>query len=98
MDGEFGLIGVHAYPAVVFRPHFAIITADGGERVGWLLFKADHESAYKQLPIRPADMKNASVALRHHSKGSRFVFVTRTLIFGSVAAVIRYNVFFAYFS
>ena len=59
----------------------------------WVLFKADHESAYKQLPIRPAEMKTAIVALRRPSNGKWFGFVTRTLLFGSVEAVLHYNVF-----
>ena len=43
-----------------------LVAVKGGD---WALFKADRESAYKQLPIRPADMKNAIVALRQPSNG-----------------------------
>ena len=67
-----------------------LMSEKGGD---WSLFKADHESAYKQLPIRPADMKTAIIALKHPSSGKWFGFVTRTLIFGSIAAVLHYNVF-----
>ena len=59
----------------------------------WVLFKADHEAAYKQLPTLPSDMRNAIIALRHPTKGTWRGFVTRTLIFGSAADVLRYNVF-----
>ena len=58
----------------------------------WHLFKADHEAAYKQLPIDPADQKTAIVALRHPKSGKWFGFITRTLVFGSVAAVLHYNI------
>ena len=67
-----------------------LMSEKGGD---WVLFKADHESAYKQLPIRPSDMKASIIALRHPSSGKWFGFVTRTLIFGSIAAVLHYNVF-----
>ena len=59
----------------------------------WALFKADHEAAYKQLPLDPADQLYAIVALRHPTSGVWYGFRSRTLVFGSVAAVIHYNVF-----
>lgn len=62
-------------------------------KAGWGLLKADHEEAYKQLPIDPADQRNAIIALRHPKSGKWFGFITRTLIFGAVAAVLHYNVF-----
>ena len=68
-------------------PH--LLTKGGGD---WVLFKADHEAAYKQIPIDPADQKNAIVALRHPVSQLWYGFVTRTLIFGSIAAVLHYNV------
>ena len=58
----------------------------------WGLFKADHEAAYKQPPIGPGDQRNAIVALRHPQSRKWFGFITRTLIFGAVAAVLHYNV------
>ena len=62
---------------------------NGGD---WALFKEDRESAYKQLPIRPDDMKRAIAAIRRPYKEAMVGFVNRTLIFGSIAAVIHYNV------
>ena len=59
----------------------------------WGLLKADHEAAYKQLPIDPEDQRNAIIALRHPRSGKWFGFVTRALIFGAVADVLHYNVF-----
>ena len=56
------------------------------------MFKADHKAAYKQLPIDPSDQASAIVALRHPLGGKWYGFVTRTLIFGSVAAGLHYNV------
>ena len=74
--------------------HISQISQLMAEKMGdWVLFKADHESAYKQLPIRPADMKTAIIALRNPATGKWFGFVTRTLVFGSIAAVLHYNVF-----
>ena len=64
----------------------------GGSSGEWRLFKADHEAAYKQLPIAPADQRTAVVALRHPHSKQWFGFITRTLVFGSVAAVLRYNI------
>ena len=59
----------------------------------WQLFKADHEAAYKQLPIRLSDQRTAIIALRHPTSGNWFGFKSRTLMFGSVAAVLHYNCF-----
>ena len=68
----------------------SMLSADGGD---WVMFKADHKAAYKQLPIDPADQETAIIALRHPPNSRWYGFVTRTLIFGSVAAVLHYNVF-----
>ena len=59
----------------------------------WHLFKADHEAAYKQLPLEWSQSKLAVVALRRPSDGRWFGFFSRTLLFGAIAAVIHYNVF-----
>lgn len=63
-----------------------------GER-DWALFKADHEAAYKQLPIALKDRRNAIMALRAPSNGRRFGFAPRALMFSATAAVLLYNVF-----
>ena len=55
------------------------------------MFKADCKVAYKQLPIDPADQATAIAALRHPSEGKWYGLVTKTLIFGSVADVLRNN-------
>ena len=64
-----------------------------GKSRDWALFKADHEAAYKQLPLRPQDQAYAITALKHPTNGRRFGFVSRTLVFGDTAAVLHYNVF-----
>ena len=64
----------------------------GGDSDESHLFKADHEAAYKQLPIAPSDQCTAIVAIRRPQSMKWFGFVTRTLVFGSVAAVIHYNI------
>ena len=66
-----------------------LLASKGGD---WVMFKADHKAAYKQLPIDPSDQASAIVALRHPLGGKWYGFVTRTLIFGSVAAGLHYNV------
>ena len=67
----------------------AMLAAGGGD---WAMFKADHKAAYKQLPIGPSGQKAAIIALRHAADHSWCGFATRTLISGSVAAVLHYNV------
>ena len=57
------------------------------------MVKADHEAAYKQLPIDPADQALTIIALRCPKANKWYGIVTRTLVFGAVAAVLRYNVF-----
>ena len=59
----------------------------------WALFKADREAAHKQLPLDPADQLYAIIALRNPTTGHRYGFSSRTLMFGSIAAVVHYNVF-----
>ena len=66
-----------------------VLARDGGEL---RLFKADREAAYKQLPISPDDQWTAIVALCHPTSGKWFGFATRTLVYGSVAAVLHYNI------
>ena len=56
--------------------------------------KADHEAAYKQLPLAPKDQPNAIIALFCPDDGKRYGFTARTPVFGDTAAVLHYNVFF----
>ena len=75
------------------RGHLAQLSSIMAEQGDdWHLFKDDHEAAYKKLPIAPDDQQTAIVALRHPKSGNWFGFVARTLVFGSVADVLRYNV------
>ena len=67
-----------------------IFAADGRD---WALFKADREAAYKQHPPGPDGRLYAITALRNPETGRRHGFRSMTLMFGSIAAVIRYNVF-----
>ena len=60
----------------------------------WALLKADHEAAYKQLPIAPADQARAIIAPRRPVSGKWRGFPSRTLMFGATADVLRYNLFF----
>ena len=53
--------------------------------------KADRKADYKQLPIDSLGQRFAIVALRHPPAHLWYGFVTRTLLFGSVAAVLHYN-------
>ena len=66
-----------------------ILAADGGD---WERFKAGHKAAYKQLPIDPSDQAAAIVAHRHPGEHRRYGFVSRALISGLAAVVLRYNV------
>ena len=65
--------------------------ASGGR--DWALFKADHEAAYKQLPLDAQGQDAAIIALRRPTSGKWFGFRSRTLMFGSLAAVLHYNIF-----
>ena len=53
--------------------------------------KADHEDAYKHLPLRPEDRDLAAVTLRCHDDGKHYCFLSRTQLFGSTSAVLQYN-------
>ena len=53
--------------------------------------KADHEDAYKQLPLLPSDRKMAAVTLKCPLDGNYYCFLTCTQLFGSVSAVLQYN-------
>ena len=55
--------------------------------------KADHDSAYKQLPLGP-DFAGITVSpLRGPTTSKWHAFFPRALLFGSVSAVIHYNCF-----
>ena len=62
-------------------------------KCAWPFFKADHESAYKQLPLDPNEQNLPVVTLRHPVTGIWHAFVPRALLFGAVAAVLHYNCF-----
>ena len=48
----------------------------------WSFFKADHEAAYKQLPLKASNAKLAVVALRSPIDQRWYGFVRRTMVFG----------------
>ena len=84
---------VHTPIQLVSWDHIAQLPRFRAEKGGDLvMFKTDHESAYKQMPIDPDDRKNAIVSIRDPSTRRRHGFVSRTLVFGSVDAVLHYNV------
>ena len=56
-------------------------------------FKADHEAAYKQLPMIPEHTKLTFVALRDPLTSRRMTFHPKVLLFGDTSAVLRYNCF-----
>ena len=59
----------------------------------WSFGKVDHQSAYKALPIRPADINYAVLALWNPLESAWYGSKTRTQLFGSTAAVLHYNCF-----
>ena len=55
-------------------------------------FRADDdEAAYKQLPLEAEHAKLTIIAHRSHLDKHRYGFVSRAVIFGAVAAALRYN-------
>ena len=56
-------------------------------------FKCDHKSDYKALPVDPRETKFAVITLKCPVDGEFYAFISRTLLFGSIASVLRYNVF-----
>ena len=59
----------------------------------WTFLKADHDSAYKQLPLDPDFAGITVVALRGPATSKWHSFFPRALLFGAVSAVIHYNCF-----
>ena len=59
----------------------------------WGFFKADHEAAYKQLPMMPEHTKLAFVALRDPNTSRWMAFHPKALLFGATSAVLHYNCF-----
>ena len=55
----------------------------------WEFPKADHASAYKNLPLIPEHAQLAFGALRSPGNGQWYAFPPRALIFGAVAAVLH---------
>ena len=53
--------------------------------------KSDHGAAYKQLPVGWSQSKLAAIALRNPRDKQRYGLLTRAMVFGAVAAVLRYN-------
>ena len=59
----------------------------------WGLASNSRESAYKRHPVLPAHSDLAAAAIRSPDGGKLYGFTPRTQLFGSVASVLRYNVF-----
>ena len=55
-------------------------------------FKADRMDAYKSLQLFPSQTKLAAVVLKNTDDGERYAFTSRTLLFGSIASVLLYNI------
>ena len=55
-------------------------------------FKADHRAAYKSLPVCPNQTKLAVVVLKNPHDGLWYAFTSKTLLFGSIASVLHYNI------
>ena len=66
--------------------------ADKSDR-GWDFFKDDNEASYKQLPTDASHSKLAAIALISPSDHRMYGLIIRTIVFGAVAAALRYNVF-----
>ena len=58
----------------------------------WVFFKADRENAYRQAPVSPERSRACAIVLAHPESGEAMCFFPRTLVFGSSAAVLAYNV------
>ena len=67
-----------------------IVAGPGGKPCD--LFKADHKSANKQIPVSPAHARFTVVVLECPKTGNSMCFVPNTLVFGSITAVLGYNV------
>ena len=59
----------------------------------WQFPKADHEAAYKQLPLKWGNSRMKVMMLRRPTAGYRYSIRSRAMLFGAVAAVLHYNVF-----
>ena len=59
----------------------------------WGFFKADHEAACAQLPMRPEHANLAMVAIRDPITSLRAAFPPRALLFGATSEVLRYSCF-----
>ena len=79
---------------LVSRDHVAeLCRSSAGSSYDWSFFKADHQAAYKQLPLDPSETNLAITGLRNPKGNLWYGFYSRTLVFGAVSAVLHYNVF-----
>ena len=60
-------------------------------RVRPLTTTFDLQSAYKQLPLRPAEQSKAVISLRDPSSGKPAGFICHVLLFGGSASVLHFN-------
>ena len=59
----------------------------------WEILKAAHESAYKKTPLDIHDQGAAIIAVRNPHDKPRCCFASRSLVSGSIPAVVRYSAF-----
>ena len=59
----------------------------------WAFFKADRESAYKQFPMDSQRAELSVIDLLSPTDKRWYGFIIRAMLFGAVAAVLRYNFF-----
>ena len=62
-----------------------------GDRRPLAITKADHDDAYKQLPVATREELTAAVTAQNPTDGSWYGCIPRTQLFGSTAAALRYN-------
>ena len=55
--------------------------------------KADHQASYRQIPLKAPHAKQAVSPLRSPTDNRLYGSISRTMVFGDVASVLRYNVF-----
>ena len=59
----------------------------------WSFFKADRTAAYTYLPLNPEEADACIETIRNPPDGIRYGFRPTALLFGAVAAALRYNCF-----
>ena len=58
----------------------------------WQFMKAERDDAYKQPPLAWGQSELSVVSIRSPAGGRWYGFLSRALLYGAIAAAIRYNV------